>query len=50
VKIVITDHAFDDLSFEEKVIAPTGAQLVAAQTKDPARLAEAVADADAVIT
>ena len=50
MKIVITDHAFDDLSFEEKVITPTGAQLVAAQTKDPARLAEAVADADAVIT
>jgi D-3-phosphoglycerate dehydrogenase len=50
MKIVITDHGFDDLSFEEKVVAPTGASLVAAQTKDPARLAEAVADADAVIT
>jgi D-3-phosphoglycerate dehydrogenase len=50
MKIVITDHGFDDLSFEEKVVAPTGASLVVAQTKDPARLAEAVADADAVIT
>ena len=50
MKIVITDHGFDDLSFEERVIAPTGASLVSAQTKDPTRLAEAVADADAVIT
>lgn len=50
MKIVVTDHAFPDLVIEEKVAAAAGAKLVAAQTKDPARLVEAVADADAVIT
>jgi D-3-phosphoglycerate dehydrogenase len=50
VKIVVTDHAFDDLDVEERVAAVAGARVVDAQTKDPARLAAAVADADAVIT
>jgi D-3-phosphoglycerate dehydrogenase len=50
VKIVVTDYAFDDLAVEERVAAAAGAVIVGAQTKDPARLAEAVADADAVIT
>jgi D-3-phosphoglycerate dehydrogenase len=50
MKIVITDHSFDDLGVEERAAAAAGASLVAAQSKDPARLAAAVADADAVIT
>lgn len=50
MKIVITDHAFPDLATEEAVAAAAGATLVAAQTKDPVRLATAVADADAVMT
>jgi D-3-phosphoglycerate dehydrogenase len=50
MKIVVTDHAFPDLATEEAVATAAGASLVGAQTKDPARLAAAVADADAVIT
>jgi len=50
MKIVVTDHGFPDLAIEEAIATAAGASLVAAQTKDPARLATAVADADAVIT
>lgn len=50
MKIVVTDHAFPDLAVEEAVAAAAGASLVGAQTKDPAKLAAAVADADGVIT
>jgi len=50
MKIVVTDHAFDDLGIETQLAAEAGAELVAAQTKDPVRLATVVADADAVIT
>lgn len=50
MKIVVTDHGFSDLATEESICAAAGARLVSAQTKDSARLAEAVADADAVIT
>ncbi len=49
MKIVVTDHSFPDLAVEEGIATAAGARLVAAQTKDPARLAAAVADADAVI-
>jgi len=49
MKIVVTDHAFPDLAVEERIVTAAGASLVAAQTKDPLRLAAAVADADAVI-
>ena len=50
MKIVVTDHGFPDLAVEDQIATAAGASLVAAQTKDPARLAAAVADADAVIT
>lgn len=50
MKIVVTDHGFPDLAIEEAIASAAGASLVGAQTKDPARLATAVADADAVIT
>jgi D-3-phosphoglycerate dehydrogenase len=50
MKIVLTDHAFPDLATEESIAAAAGATLVSAQTKDPVRLATAVADADAVMT
>ena len=49
MKVVVTDHSFADLATEEAVVAAAGATIVSAQSKDPARLAEAVADADAVI-
>ena len=50
MKIVVTDHAFPDMAVEEEIATAAGAILVSAQTKDPVRLATAVADADAVIT
>lgn len=50
MKIVVTDYAFDDLAVEEQVVAAAGARLFGVQSKDPARLADAVSDADAVIT
>jgi D-3-phosphoglycerate dehydrogenase len=50
MKIVVTDHTFAELDTEQAVVAAAGAKIVSAQSKDPARLAEAVADADAVIT
>lgn len=50
MKIIVTDHGFPDLAVEEAIASAAGASLIAAQTKDPARLAAAVADADAVIT
>ena len=50
MRIVVTDHSFPDLAIEEAVAAAAGAHVVAAQTKDPVRLAAVVADADAVIT
>jgi D-3-phosphoglycerate dehydrogenase / 2-oxoglutarate reductase len=50
MKIVVTDYSFPDLGVEEAVASAAGASLVGAQTKDPAQLATAVADADAVIT
>ncbi|MFM7183886.1 MAG: C-terminal binding protein [Planctomycetota bacterium] len=50
MKIIVTDHAFDDLGIETAVAADAGAEVIAAQTKDPARLVATVADADAVIT
>lgn len=50
MRVVVTDHAFPDLDIEREIVTRAGAELVAAQTKDPAALARAVADADAVIT
>jgi len=50
MKVVVTDHAFPDLELERRLLEAGGATLVAAQSKDAAVLARAVADADAVIT
>jgi D-3-phosphoglycerate dehydrogenase len=50
MKIIVTDHGFPDLTIEETVVTAATAELVDVQSKDPARLAAAVADADAVIT
>lgn len=50
MNIVVTDHSFSDLAIEEEVAVRAGARILSAQTKHPARLVEAVADADAVIT
>ena len=50
MKIIVTDHGFPDLTIEEAVVTAAAAELVDVQSKDPARLAAAVADADAVIT
>jgi len=50
MRVVVTDHAFPDLDIEQRVLGAAGATLVAAQTKDPAQLQQACAEADAVIT
>ena len=50
MRVVVTDYSFPDLAIEEAIVTRAGATLVAAQTKDVATLAVAVADADAVIT
>ncbi len=50
MKIVVTDHSFPDLATEQAVATKARVTIVDAQTKDPATLAQAVTDADAVIT
>jgi D-3-phosphoglycerate dehydrogenase len=50
MNIVVTDHSFPDLSIEEPIASAAGARLVDVRSKDPAILAGAVAEADAVIT
>jgi D-3-phosphoglycerate dehydrogenase len=49
-KVSITDYTFPDLSVEEGILKPLGATIVGSQAKTPEAVAEAVADADAVIT
>lgn len=49
-KVVLTDHVYPDLELEKKLLTDAGAGLVFIDTKDEAVIAEAVRDADAVIT
>ena len=50
MKVVITDRSFDDIDLERAILERAGCTVVDPRSKDPAVLAAAVADADAVIT
>ena len=50
MKVVITDRSFDDLAVERPILEAAGCVIADPQSRDPAVLAAAVADADAVIT
>lgn len=50
MKVVITDRSFDDIDLERGILERAGCTVVDPRSKDPAVLAAAVADADAVIT
>ena len=49
-KVVVTDHTFPDLSVEEEILLPLGAQIQTGQCRTVEEVAELVRDADAVIT
>jgi D-3-phosphoglycerate dehydrogenase len=49
MKVLVTDHAWDSLEVEQKLLAEAGADVVAAKTGDVAELAELAADADAIM-
>ncbi len=50
MKVVVTDRSFADLGVERGILEEAGCTVVDVRSKDPAVLAAAVADADAVIT
>jgi D-3-phosphoglycerate dehydrogenase len=50
MKVVITDRSFDDIDLERAILERAGCTVIDPRSKDPAVLAAAVADADAVIT
>lgn len=50
MKVVITDRSFDDIELERAILEGAGCTVDDPRSKDPAVLAAAVADADAVIT
>lgn len=49
MKVILTDHGFASIEQEQRMIAAAGGDLVVLQSKDPARLAAACADADALL-
>src|SRR5581483_3402580 len=49
-KVLVTDHTFDPLDIEQRILEPLGAVLDAHQCKTPEQLVPLVADADAVLT
>lgn len=49
-KVLVTDHTFDPLDIEQRILEPLGAVLDARQCKSPEQLLPLVADADAVLT
>jgi D-3-phosphoglycerate dehydrogenase len=49
-KVLVTDHTFDRLDIEQRILEPTGGTLVVHQCKSVAQLLPLVVDADAVIT
>jgi D-3-phosphoglycerate dehydrogenase / 2-oxoglutarate reductase len=50
MKIVITDHRFPDLNYEELAVKSVGGTLVVGQVLDESKLVELCRDADAVLT
>ncbi len=49
-KVLVTDHTFDPLDIEQRILEPIGAVLEAHQCKTVEQLLPLVADADAVLT
>jgi D-3-phosphoglycerate dehydrogenase len=49
-KVLVTDHTFDPLDIEQRILEPLGAVLDAHQCKTVEQLLPLVADADAVLT
>jgi D-3-phosphoglycerate dehydrogenase / 2-oxoglutarate reductase len=49
-KVLVTDHTFDPLDIEQRILEPLGAVLDARQCKTVEQLLPLVADADAVLT
>lgn len=49
MKVVVTDHVFEDLERERSILEPLGCELVLASGTDEAQLVEAVRDADAML-
>jgi D-3-phosphoglycerate dehydrogenase len=49
-KVLVTDHTFDPLDIEQRILEPLGAVLDARQCKTVEQLLPAVAEADAVLT
>jgi D-3-phosphoglycerate dehydrogenase len=49
-KVLVTDHTFDPLDIEQRILEPLGAVIDARQCKTAEQLAPLVADADAVLT
>lgn len=49
-KVLVTDHTFDPLDVEQRILEPLGAVLDARQCKTVEQLLPLVADADAVLT
>src|SRR5579875_3307531 len=49
-KVLVTDHTFDPLDIEQRILAPVGAVLDTRQCKTAEQLLPLVADADAVLT
>jgi D-3-phosphoglycerate dehydrogenase len=49
-KVLVTDHTFDPLDIEQRILEPLGAVIDARQCKTAEQLLPLVADADAVLT
>jgi len=49
-KALLTDYAWPDLDIEQKILGEAGIELVVAQAKDAASLAELARDCDAIMT
>jgi D-3-phosphoglycerate dehydrogenase len=49
-KVLVTDHTFDPLDIERRILEPLGANLDAQQCKTAEQLVPLVADADAILT
>jgi D-3-phosphoglycerate dehydrogenase len=49
-KVLVTDHTFDPLDIEQRILEPLGAVIDARQCKTAEQLVPLVADADAVLT
>jgi D-3-phosphoglycerate dehydrogenase / 2-oxoglutarate reductase len=50
MKVLITDYAWPDLTIEQRTLREIGAELVVAPAKDPAALAAAARDVQAIMT